>query len=56
MSNDASPDAFLRDIPSTVKTIAMVGASDMESRLRMAYSAFFSRTIPRNRRQYRPGG
>jgi uncharacterized protein len=32
VSNDAYPDAFLRDILSNVKTIAMVGASDKERR------------------------
>jgi uncharacterized protein len=32
MSNDAYPDAFLRDILAAVKTIAMVGASDKETR------------------------
>jgi predicted CoA-binding protein len=32
MSNDAYPDAFLRDILLTVKTIAVVGASDKETR------------------------
>ncbi len=32
MSRDDYSDAFLRDILSTVKTIAMVGASDKETR------------------------
>ncbi|MGH6796134.1 MAG: CoA-binding protein [Methylocella sp.] len=32
MSNDASPDAFLRDILTAVKTIAVVGASGKETR------------------------
>ena len=32
MSNDAYPAAFLRDILSTVRTIAMVGASEKETR------------------------
>jgi predicted CoA-binding protein len=32
MSNDAYPGAFLRDILLTVKTIAVVGASDKETR------------------------
>ena len=32
MSNDAFSDALLRDILLTVKTIAMVGASDRDSR------------------------
>ena len=32
MSNDTYPDAFLRDILAAVKTIAMVGASDKETR------------------------
>ncbi|HEY4846900.1 MAG TPA: CoA-binding protein [Methylocella sp.] len=32
MSNDAYPDAFLRDILAAVKTIAVVGASDKETR------------------------
>ncbi|MGB7046001.1 MAG: CoA-binding protein [Methylocella sp.] len=32
MSNDAYPDGFLRDILLTVRTIAMVGASDKETR------------------------
>jgi predicted CoA-binding protein len=32
MSRDDYSDAFLRDILSTVKTIAMVGTSDKETR------------------------
>jgi predicted CoA-binding protein len=32
MSNDAYPDAFLRDILESMKTIAMVGASEKETR------------------------
>jgi predicted CoA-binding protein len=31
MSNDAYPDAFLSDILLTMRTIAMVGASDKET-------------------------
>jgi len=32
MGNDTYPDAFLRDILEAVKTIAVVGASDKETR------------------------
>jgi len=38
MSNDAYPDAFLRDILAAVKTIAVVGASNRKKRL--SYGVF----------------
>ena len=43
--NDTGADAYLRDILLSVKTIAMVGASDKETRLPMVFSPFFRRMV-----------